>query len=118
MGFLRNLRIKAHASKATSQMLELASRMRREEPDEGPNAMEWFEIIGDQLAIMTRDNGLDERKRLCVVQGLRHALQGERLSHTARENIIAHLTPRIMAATPVSQVTDELRDFRNSRIRE
>lgn len=111
MGLVRNLKIKALASQATSKMMAAASRMRCEEPDEGLGAMECLELIGDQLAIMARDNGLDERERLCVVQGLRHALEGERLSHTARENIIALLTPRIMAATPVSQVADELRDL-------
>ena len=91
MGFFRNAKIKAHAARATARMMAVGSQSRKSDPDSGPNAMELMEMIGDQLAIMARDSGLDENERLAVVRGMRQAMEMERLSHTARESIIAHL---------------------------
>lgn len=111
MGFFRNIKVKKTAFQITYRGAKLMSEMRKQDPDMGPSAQETFELVGDELATFSRDCCSSEKERSCVLKGLHQGLKALGISETATLNLVAMLTPRILAGAPSSAVGDELSLF-------
>ncbi|BCO30430.1 hypothetical protein TspCOW1_05330 [Thiohalobacter sp. COW1] len=111
MGFFRNIKITNMAFQASYKGMKLMSAMRKSDPDMAPSAEEAIESLGDELAILSREYCTSEKERACLIKGLDQGLKAYGLSQTATLNIVAALTPRIMAGKPGSALSDGMAEI-------
>ena len=111
MGFFQNMKVSNAAFQITTRGAKLMSDLRKQKSEFAPSAQEALEIIGDELATLSRDYCSSEKERSCVLNGLYKGLKAYGISETATLNIVATLTSRIMAGVPHSTLGDELSRF-------
>lgn len=102
MGMLMRMVLRHRARKSTLHSLRFAERLRKRNSEFAPSYRETLESIGDELAIMARDQCDSEAERRALLQGLLSAMQRMyRNDPQLAQRVTRRLAPRVLSARPV-----------------
>jgi len=101
MSFIRNIVLRQRARQSALNALRFAERLRKRNSEFAPSYRETLESVGDELAILSRDNCRDDRERRALLAGLLAALQRMyRSDPQLARRVTRRLAPRILAGEP------------------
>jgi len=102
MGLLRNLKLRHRAYACTYNSFRFAARLRGDLSEFAPSIAETLHSVGDELAVLARDDCPTDAERRHLIDGLEGALRALGLSEAAQLHIVSQLAPRILAGEPLS----------------